>query len=72
MESQSFAECFWKFIKENVGITRIYPVSAPNKQQKNKKVPTLEERKERIDLMLQKTEYDDDKLSTGDAELAEW
>jgi len=35
-------------------------------------VPTLEERKERIDLMLQKTDYDDDKLSTGDAELAQW
>ena len=59
-------------MKENVGISRIYPVSSPNKQAKNKKILSLEERRERINLMLQKIEFDDDKLSSSDAALAEW
>ena len=32
----------------------------------------MEQRQERINVMLQKVEFDDDKLSTGDAVLAQW
>jgi hypothetical protein len=32
----------------------------------------MEQRQERIAIMLQKTDYDDDKLEPGDEELARW
>ena len=69
---ETFSDCFWRFIKENVGVSRIYPVSVPTSRQKNKKVLTLEERQERIDAMLQKMGNDDAKLEVGDSFLAEW
>ena len=69
---ETFSDCFWRFIKENVGISRIYPVSIPTSRQKNKKVLTLEERQERINAMLQKVGNDDDKMEAGDQLLAEW
>mmetsp|Transcript_17877 Transcript_17877/g.30378 ORF Transcript_17877/g.30378 Transcript_17877/m.30378 type:complete len:188 (+) Transcript_17877:19-582(+) len=68
----TFSECFWKFIKENVGITKIYPAVSSHRQQKNRKVPSFEERQERIDRMLLKTDKEDDKLSTNDASLSSW
>jgi len=71
-EPVSFSECFWRFIKEKVGITRVYPAVGASRQQKNRKVTSFEERQERISKMLQKTDYDDDKLDQGDAALAEW
>lgn len=68
-----FSECFWKFIHEKVGITRIFPANpSTSKTSTNKKVISLAERQERIDIMLQKTEFDDDKLNTGDTVLGQW
>ena len=67
--SVMFSESFWRFIKEEVGISRIYPVSSPNTKQKNKKVLSLAERQDRIDQMLRKVEFDDDKLDQGDLAL---
>ena len=51
IEEQLFNECFWKFIKEKVGISRIYPTNT-NSRSKNKKVLSMEERQERIAMML--------------------
>jgi len=61
----SFSEIFWKFIKEDISIFHIYP------EQKSylKKKPTFEERQAKIDKMLEKVEYDDDKLSPEDLAL---
>lgn len=72
IQNQAFNECFWKFIKEKVGIHKIYPSSGFATRSKNKKVLTMEQRQERIAIMLQKTDYDDDKLEPGDEELARW
>jgi hypothetical protein len=49
---------FWQFIKEEIGIIYIYP------EQKSylKKELTFEERQDKIDVMLEKVHYDDDKL----------
>ena len=41
----TFSECYWKFIRENVGITRINTSSRLSaRQKKNKKVFSFEER----------------------------
>lgn len=40
---QMYSDCFWKFIKERVGIPRVYP-SVSGRQSKAKKVLTSEER----------------------------
>mmetsp|Transcript_2966 Transcript_2966/g.2801 ORF Transcript_2966/g.2801 Transcript_2966/m.2801 type:complete len:108 (+) Transcript_2966:58-381(+) len=63
-----FADAFWKFIKEEVGISYIYP------EQKSylKKKLTYEERQEKIDRMIDKVDYDDDKLSSSDLRLLNW
>ena len=68
IEEQTFSDCFWRFVKEKCGVSRIYP--SANQRSKNKKVLSMEQRQERINVMLQKVEFDDDKLSTGDAVLA--
>ena len=53
MDNQTMSECFWKFIKENVGISTIYPSTAgSNRVSKNKKIKTLKERQETIEIML--------------------
>ena len=67
-----YSECFWKFIKERVGIPRVYPMASPARQSKTKKVVTFEERQEKIDKMLQKVDFDDNMLDQADGELALW
>ncbi len=54
----SIEEFFFKFIREDVGIIHIYP------EQKSylKKKPTFEERQAKIEQMLEKVEFEDDKL----------
>lgn len=59
---QAFSECFWKFIKEEVGIPRVFPTNSTARQSKTKKVISFEERHEKIDKMLQKVDYDDNML----------
>lgn len=58
----SFSQAFWRFIKEDIGIHYIYP------EQKSyvKKKLTFEERQAKIDLMLEKVDYEDEKLSPSD------
>ena len=67
-----FSECFWKFIKERVGIPRVFPTASAARQSKTKKVITFEERQEKIDKMLQKVDFDDNMLDQADGELALW
>ena len=54
-----FSDAFWRFIKEEVGIHHIYP------EQKSyvKKKLSYEERQVKINKMLDKVDYEDDKLS---------
>lgn len=66
-----FSECFWKFIKERVGIPKVYPMTTA-RQSKAKKVITFEERQDKIEKMLQKVEFDDNMLDQADDELAQW
>ena len=65
------SEVFWRFVKENVGISRV--VSGNNRgSSKLQKVLTMEERQERIDLMLKRVECEDNKLDTEADKLLEW
>ena len=64
----SFQETFWRFIKTEVGITHIYQ----EKQSYLKKKVSFEERKERVNTILQRADFDDDKLNPSDQELTKW
>jgi hypothetical protein len=59
-----FSNSFWRFIKEEIGIHNIYPDP--------KKKMTFEERQAKIDVMLEKVDFDDDKLTAGESMLAKW
>ena len=63
-----FDEVFWKFIKTEVGITHIYE----EKQSYLKKQVGFEERKNKIDMLLSRADFDDDKLNPSDEALAKW
>ncbi len=60
-----FSDEFWRFIKEDVGIKYIYPVS----RSYLKKKLSFEERQAKIDSMLDKIKVDDDKLSPNELVL---
>lgn len=64
--ADTFSGQFWRFIQEEVGIIYIYP------EQKSylKKEPTFDERQAKIDIMLEKVHYDDDKLDQIQDSLA--
>ena len=62
----SFSQNFWRFIKEEVNIIHIYP----EQHSYLKKKPTFEERQSKIEKMLEKVEYDDDKMSHQQEALA--
>ena len=68
----TFSECFWRFIKEKVGITRVYPSVGSSRQQKTRKATSFEERHEKVTKMLQKTDFDDDKMDQSDTALSQW
>jgi hypothetical protein len=64
----NFSDVFWRFIKEEVGITHIYE----EKQSYLKKQVSFAERKQRVDLLLTRADFEDDKLSPSDQELVKW
>ena len=57
IDNQDFQTVFWKFIKEKVGIKRIIPT--PTHAKYKTKVPMITEK---VAILLQKSDYDDDKL----------
>ena len=57
----TFSDNFYQFIKERIGITHLYEIN-------NTKV-SFEERLEKIALMLERAEFDDDKLSANEQAL---
>ena len=70
---KTMSDVFWKFIRENVGIARLTnSQTGASRVSKNKKVLSLEERQERIDLMRKKTGWEDDKLDQLSEELEKW
>ena len=69
----SFENCFWKFIKENVGISKVHTASTTSlRLQKSKKSISFEERYDRVTKMVQKAGLEDDKLDASDNALAQW
>ena len=59
-----FSNSFWRFVKEEIGIMNVYPES--------KKKISFEERQAKVDAMLEKVEFEDDKLTPGEALLGKW
>lgn len=57
----SFSDNFYQFIKERIGITHLYEI--------NDAKISFEERLEKIALMLERAEFDDDKLSANEQAL---
>ena len=66
--SVSFSDVFWKFIKKEVGITHIYE----EKHSYLKKQVSFEERKKKIEILLQRADFEDDKLNPSEEALAKW
>lgn len=56
----SFSENFYQFIRENIGITHLQEMS---------QAKSFEERLAKVDLMLQRAEFEDDKLSANELAL---
>ena len=63
-----FGEVFWRFIKTEVGITHIYK----EKQSYLKKRVSFEERQKKIELLLSRADFEDDKLNPSDEALTKW
>ena len=64
----SFEEVFWKFIRTEVGITHIYE----EKQSYLKKQVSFAERQKKIETLLARADFEDDKLNPSDEALAKW
>ena len=63
-----FSKAFWRFIKEDIGIHHIYP----DQHSYVKKKPTFQERQDKINLMLEKVEFNDEKLTPQEQLLQKW
>lgn len=62
-----FSNSFWRFVKEDIGIYNVLP--EPKKKQG---VATFEERQAKIDQLLEKVEFNDEKLTPSEALLGKW
>jgi hypothetical protein len=73
IELSKFSDCFWKFIKENVGIKKVN-FNLTNKEipSKVKKVFDFNTVYEEIKVKLQKAHHENDLLDKDDEELAKW
>ena len=56
-----FSDNFYQFMKEKLGILHLYDLSSSKK--------TFEERMDKVELMLQRAEFDDDKLDANETVL---
>lgn len=63
-----FSNAFWRFIKEDIGVHHIYP----DQHSYVKKKLTFEERHAKIEKMLEKVEYNDEKLTPHEQLLQKW
>ena len=59
-----FSNSFWRFIREDIGIHIIYP--------EGKKKQSFEERQKKVEQLLEKVDFNDDKLTPGEALLGKW
>ena len=59
-----FANSFWRFVKEDIGIHIIYP--------EGKKKQSFKERQAKVEILLEKVDFNDDKLTPGEALLGKW
>ena len=65
---RSMSDIFWNFIKNQVGITYIYA----EKQSYLKKQVSFEERQAKVNVLLSRADFEDDKLNPSDQELVKW
>ena len=59
-----FIKSFWRFVKEDIGVHNLYP--------EGKKKTSFSEKQDKIDKMLEKVEFNDEKLTPGEALLGKW
>jgi len=59
-----FSRSFWRFIKEDIGIHNVYP--------EGKRKISLKERQAKVDQLLEKVDFNDDKLTPGESLLEKW
>lgn len=59
-----FSKSFWRFVKEDIGVAQLYPDT--------KKKTSFIEKQAKIDKMLEKVEFNDEKLTPGEALLGKW
>ena len=64
----TFSDNFHLFLREQIGIAHIYDIGDPNA--KGYSGPSFEDRLERINLMIERAEFEDDKLSSNEQALA--
>ena len=81
----ALSACFWKFIKENVGISKVMQSSGggphasslslrstASSQYNRRNAYNFDERYAKVSKMLQKLDYDNAMLDNADEELAQW
>lgn len=61
----TFSDNFFTFIREAVGITHLYNIDS-------KLGPSFEDRLKKVELMLERAEFDDEKLDSGEGALAKY
>ena len=59
----SFSDNFYRFIREEIGITHLQELPAK---------PSFEERLEKVELMIERAEFDDDKLQQDETSLVQY
>jgi hypothetical protein len=64
----TFTDNFNLFIREQVGIAHVYEISDPS--QKGSAGPSFEDRLAKVQLMLERAEFDDDKLNPNEQALS--
>ena len=80
----ALSTCFWKFIKENVGITKVLQTAgggphastlslkSTSGQYSRRSAFNFDERYAKVSKALQKLDYDNSMLDNADEKLAHW
>jgi hypothetical protein len=59
---KAFSDTFWRFVQEDVGVSHIYPTKAS----RVKKALSFNEKWAKVDALLSRADFEDDKLSPSD------
>ena len=73
IELNKFSDCFWKFIREKVGIKKVnFNLSQKGSPSKIKKVFNFNSVYDELQTKLQKVHFENDHLDKEDVELTKW